>query len=623
IVIDKEDKNGNKYLCGYIVSERELTVSELKEHLLKNLPDYMVPAYFIILDKLPLSANGKADRKALSKLDTGGSINTGVEYAAATNEIEEQLVSIWQELLQLDKVGTNDNFFELGGHSLKAAILTGKIHKKFNTEITLTKIFKNPTIKELAKQIEQSGENIYSSIKPALKKEYYPISSAQKRLFILNRIESESTNYNLPTVMVVEGELQQEHFENTFKELIKRHESLRTSFDFIEGEPVQIVHEEIDFKVDYREAREEEVEAELKQLIRPFELNNAPLLRVSVIKTESDKYILTFDMHHIISDGVSMVVLVQEFIELYKGQALPELRIQYKDFALWQNDLLKSEAINKQKEYWLDLYKNDIPVINMPTDYPRPSMQSFEGDKISIELSHGIIEGLRKISMDTGTTLYMQLLAVYNVLLSKYTGQEDIIVGSPVVGRPHPDLENLIGMFVNTLTMRNHPEGNKSFKSFLEEVKQNSLNAFENQDYQFEQLIEDLKINKDLSRNPLFDTMLVLQNMSVPEMNIDKLSFKPYKFENKVSKFDITLEIVERPEQIIINIEYCTKLYRKSTIERLATHFVNIAEEVVENPYKKLCEIQMIAEEEKQLILGEFNNTKAEYQKDKTLYQLF
>ncbi len=621
IVIDKVDKNGNKYLCGYIVSERELTVSELKEHLLKNLPDYMVPAYFITLDKLPLSANGKADRKALPEPD--GSINTGVEYAAPANEIEEKLVGIWQELLQLGKVGINDNFFELGGHSLKAAILTGKIHKQFNAEITLTKIFKNPTIKELAQQIEQSGENIYSSIMPALKKEYYPISSAQKRLFILNRIESASTNYNLPTVMIVEGELNQEHFENTFKELIQRHESLRTSFDFIEGEPVQIVHEQVDFKVDYREAREEEVEAELKQFIIPFELNNAPLLRVSLIKIEPNKHILTFDMHHIISDGVSMVVLVQEFIELYKGQALPELRIQYKDFALWQNNFLNSEAINTQKEYWLDLYKNDIPVINMPTDYPRPSMQSFEGDKISIELSQGIIEGLRKISMDTGTTLYMQLLAIYNVLLSKYTGQEDIIVGSPVVGRPHPDLENLIGMFVNTLTMRNHPEGSKSFKSFLEEVKQNSLSAFENQDYQFEQLIEDLKISKDLSRNPLFDTMLVLQNMSVPEMDIDKLSFKPYKFENKVSKFDITLEIVERTDQIVINIEYCTKLYLKSTIERLATHFVNIANEVVENPYKKLCEIQMIAEEERQLILGEFNNTKAEYQKDKTLYQLF
>jgi len=621
LVLDKVDKNGNKYLCGYIVAERELTVSELKEHLMKNLPDYMVPAYFITLDKMPLSANGKADRKALPEPE--GSINTGVEYAAPENETEEKLVSIWQELLQLDKIGVNDNFFELGGHSLKAAVLAGKIHKHLNVEITLTKIFKNPTIKELAEQIKNSSENIYSSIKPVESREYHPISSAQKRIFILNKIEAASTNYNLPMAMVVEGELEKERFDETFKKLIQRHESLRTSFDFIDGEPVQIIHDEVDFTVDYRESAEDKLELELKQFIRPFDLNKAPLLRVGLIRTEPNKHILVFDMHHIISDGVSMVVLVQEFVELYKGNDLPELRIQYKDFASWQNDLLNSEIVNRQKEYWLDLYKNDIPVLNMPTDYPRPSMQSFEGDKISIELNQDLVERLRKVALNTGTTLYMQLLAVYNVLLSKYTGQEDIIVGSPVGGRPHPDLENLIGMFVNTLAMRNYPTGEKTFNEFLGEVKKNSLNAFENQEYQFEQLIEELKLEKDFSRNPLFDTMIVLQNMSVPEMNIDKLTFRSYKFENKVSKFDITLEVIERTEKIIINIEYCTKLYRKSTIEKLASHFVNIVKEVVDNPYKKLSQIQMIDDEEKKLILGEFNNTKADYESSKTLYQLF
>ncbi len=621
IVIAKEDNIKNKYLCAYIAGEAELNSKELREHLSNNLPEYMIPAYFIQLEQLPLTANGKVDRKALP--DPDGNITTGAEYVAPRNEIEEKLVSIWKEVLGLEKVGINDNFFELGGHSLKAINISAKINKELNVSVPLGEMFKTPTIKGLATYVKGTKQSIYSRIEPVEEKEYYPLSSAQKRIYTLQQFEENSTSYNMPMVMTLEGELDKSKLDEAFNKLIQRHEALRTSFEVIEGEPVQVVHKEISFEIEYTETDKEKAREIAIGFVKVFELSKAPLLRVALTKINDKEHILMLDMNHIISDGVSMGILTKEFMELYTGKDLAELKIQYKDFAVWQNKLFKSGEIKKHEEYWLKAFEGEVPILSISTDYQRPSIQSFEGDNINFELNKELTDKLKQIARETGSTMYMVLLSACNILLSKYSGQEDIIIGSPIAGRPHADLENIIGMFVNTLAMRNYPESNKTYKEFLTEVKTNSLQAFENQDYQFEELIDQLNIKRDLSRNPLFDVMFSMQNMDAGEIQIAGLKAKPCEVDNNISKFDMTITATELTQTIRIELNYCTKLFNRQTIENISKHLTNILDCVANNINLKLSEINMLTEEEKHKLLVEFNNTKAEYPKDKTLYQLF
>ncbi len=611
----------NKYICAYITGDREFTVSELREYLLKELPEYMVPSYFIQLEKLPLTANGKIDRKALPEPD--GSITTGAEYVAPESEIEDKLAKIWQEVLEIEKVGINDNFFELGGHSLKAINIVAKIHKVLNVSVPLREMFKTPTIKELANYVEGTSKSVYSRIEPVEEKEYYPLSSAQKRIYTLQQFEENSTSYNMPMVMTLEGELDKTKLEETFDKLIQRHEALRTSFEIIDGEPVQVVHKEVSFEIKYTEADKEKASEIAIEFVKTFKLSKAPLLRVALTKINDKEHMLMLDMNHIISDGVSMGILTKEFIELYDGKELPKLRIQYKDFSAWQNEMFKSGEIKKQEEYWLKAFDEEIPVLNLPTDYQRPSIQSFEGDSISIELSEELTGKIKQIAKETGSTMYMVLLSACNILLSKYSGQEDIVIGSPISGRPHADLENIMGMFVNTLAMRNYPESSKTFKEFLAEVKASSLSAFENQDYQFEELIDKLNITRDLSRNPLFDVMFTMQNMDTGELQIEGLRFKPYEIDNSIAKFDMTITAIELNKTIGISLNYCTKLFNKQTIENMSKHLTNILNSITNDTNLMLSKIEMLSEEEKHQVLIDFNNTKVDYPKDKTLYQLF
>ncbi|MBZ9636378.1 non-ribosomal peptide synthase/polyketide synthase [Clostridium sp. FP1] len=626
IVIDREDENGTKYLCAYLVAEKELTVGELRSYLSQNLPEYMIPSYFVQLEKMPLTPNGKIDRKALPKPD--GSIVTGTEYEAPRNEVEEKLVAIWKDVLAAERVGINDNFFELGGHSLKATTLVSKMHKELNVEVPLREIFKFPTIKGTSEYIESTEKSIYSSIEIVEEKEYYEASSAQKRMYLLQQFDLKSTGYNMPGVMMVEGRLNVERLEKSFAELIIRHETLRTSFETIEGKIVQRVNECVNFKldrfdVDCIEGTDKETDNIARDFVKAFELNKAPLLRVGLIKLEEDKHILMFDMHHIISDGVSMGILINEFSKLYEGNKLEQLRIQYKDYSQWQNDLLKSGIMQEEMEYWINRFKDEIPVLNMPTDFQRPLMQSFEGENISFKLDKGLTKDLKRISKETGSTVYMVLLSGVNILLSKYSGQEDIIVGSPIAGRPHTDLEKIIGMFVNTLAMRNHPEGSKTYEDFLKEVRGNALKAYENQDYQFDELVDKLNIPRDISRNPLFDVMFTMQNMDSGDIELKDLIFKGYKQENRIAKFDLTFVATEVEEEVIFELQYSTKLYKTETVERMVEHFVNIIKAITSDTNIKLSEIEMISGEEKHILLYEFNDTYADYPRDKTIHELF
>ncbi len=635
VAVDRVDASGNKYLCAYIVWNTVLTVTEIKGYLAGELPDYMIPTYFISIGEIPLTQNGKIDRKALPEPE--GNINTGTEYIAPRNETEAKLAEIWQEVLGIEKVGLHDNFFELGGHSLKATVVATSIHKRFNLEIPLREIFTNSTLMGLAEYIQKvQKSSVYTAIESVPAREYYALSPAQKRMYILNQFEEAGTSYNNPGAITIEGNLNPQRLEETFRRLINRHESLRTSFQVVNGEPVQKIHSESDpdvcaFQIEYWDInagnqpdnQDRFIREIISGFIKSFELKKAPLLKAGLIRLTADKHILLFDMHHIISDGISMGLLIKEFAGLYNHEILPELRIQYKDFSEWQNQLISSEVFQKQEAYWLHKFSGEIPVLELPTDYPRPVIQSFSGNRIGFTMSAAVTQKLNGLATQTGATMYMVLLAAYTTLLYRYTGQTDIIVGSPIANRTHADMQNIIGMFVNTLSLRNYPAGDKEFIEYLNEVKQNALDAYENQDYQFEELVEKLDLKRDVSRNPLFDTMLVLQNMEMAALEIPGLKFTPYQFENRVAKFDLTLTASETTNGIHVEFEYCTALFKQETIERMAGHFANILESVTGNPEVRLAAIEMLSDHEKKQLLYEFNDTRAEYPKDNTIDELF
>ncbi len=465
VVIAKEDSRGEVYLCAFIASQEKIAEVELQKYLLISLPDYMVPKHIVNLESLPLTLNNKVDRKALQEIVI--SIVSESDYVAPTTNIEEKLAKILVEILKKEQISIEDHFLQLGLHSLMAVTLVSRIYKEFNVKLPLHTIFQASTIKELAKLIESTEASLYSNIEAVVEKENvsvstYPVSSAQKRLYILNQLEEESTGYNMPKVLVLQGDFSYEHLDDAIIKLIKRHEALRTSFELRDREPVQVVHQDVEHKIDYVELDESEVFDYIKDFIKPFDLTKAPLLRTGLIKT-IDKYYLLFDMHHIISDGTSMGILINDFINLYIGNELPKMRIHYKDFAIWQKRLFSSETFKSQEEYWLNTFAEEIPILNLPTDYPRPRVMDFTGDTVRFNFDSKLTSRLNQLALLNGTTLYMVLLAIYNLLLSKYTGQEDIIIGSPIAGRSHADLDKVIGMFVNTLAMRNYPTYKKSF----------------------------------------------------------------------------------------------------------------------------------------------------------------
>ncbi|MBP2656774.1 MAG: amino acid adenylation domain protein, partial [Firmicutes bacterium] len=621
VVIAKEDAFANNYLCAYFVAGEELTTTELREHLAQELPDYMIPSSFVQLANMPLTSSAKIDRKALPEPE--GRINTGTEYLAPANEREKKLVALWEEVLGAEKVGMNDNFFDLGGHSIKAIALVNRIYKEFGAEIGLQEVFKAKTVKELSKIIDGMAQNSYAAIQPVQDQAYYPVSSAQKRMFILQQFQNSDTAYNMPAVFTVEGGLDIERLEGALSNLVQRHETLRTSFEVIGGEPVQRIHKEVEFAIDLIPGDAKSLLDITIAFVRPFDLSKAPLLRVGLVELAENKHVVLCDMHHIISDGVSRGNFIRELMSLYEGRRLQELKIQYRDFSAWQNKFRATEAFKRQEEYWLNVFAGELPALNMPTDYLRPAIRSLEGDRLGFTLGEEVTAGLNKIAGQTGTTLYMVLLTAYNILLSKYTGQADIVVGVPIAGRSHADLENIIGMFVNTLAMRNYPEGTKSFKEFLQEVKDNAIAAYDHQAYQFEELVDKLAVTRELNRNPLFDTMFVLEDTDKVAMEVENLNFVPCKFENKISKFDFTLQASERNNCLEFVFEYYSKLFKKETVERMGRHFISILQCIIKQPQIKLAEIEILSEAEKKQILSGFNNTKADYQKDKTVQELF
>jgi len=613
VVIDRGEGSSEKYLCAYIVPGKTLDTADVREFLARILPGYMIPAYFVQLDKIPLTSNGKVNRKALPS----PGLTVGEKYEAPRDEIETKLVEIWSDVLSLGTVviGIDDNFFDLGGHSLRATVLTSKIQKELNVKVPLVEVFKSPTIKELARYIRTASQEAYTGIEPVEKKEYYPLSSAQGRFYILQEFTPESTAYNMTAVHRLEGNLDKEKFEESVKMLIKRHETLRTSFQSINGRPVQRVHEEMEFEIQRHTMSAMHHTDIIQGFARAFDLTKAPLLRLGLMKISPNQHLLMFDMHHIITDGTSMSLFLKEFMTLYSGGKLSPLTLQYKDFSQWQHDHLVSGKLKKLEEYWLKRFKGGAPVLNMPTDFPRPPVQSFDGDKSDFTIEKSLTADLKHLIKETGTTLYMVLLAVYNILLSRYTGQEDIVIGTTIAGRHHPDLQQIIGLLIETLVQRNFPAGHLEFKTFLEMVKKETLEAHENQAYPFREIIRLVGADSEVSRNPVFDAMLIVQNFEAAAFQLEGLHFLPYQPDEKeiqhTSKLDFTIEAMENEARgdIRFTLEYCTRLYRRETMERFARHYIDIIGEVTANPTVRLADIEVIDETEKQQLLETFNDT--------------
>ncbi|MCP5052699.1 MAG: AMP-binding protein, partial [bacterium] len=652
VVVDvkaKKDRGGDRHLCAYIVPCREAPdkstgqwTDTLINYLSAFLPGYMIPVYIVLMESMPLTSSRKVDRNALPEPGITGIMEK--EYMAPRDEPETQLAGIWAGILGAETVGIDDNFFQLGGHSLKAAVMIANVHKQLAVKIPLTDVFTTPTIRGLANVIRRlKGEpdfpaaDGFIAVEPAEEREYYPLIPAQKRLYILYRLDPSITGYNMPYVVVLKGTFLRQRVEESFRGLIRRHDSFRTSFLMVSGQPVQRVHPEVEFEIEYVDltARgSDENGNPLELFVRPFDLERPPLLRVAVLRKSEEQHILMLDMHHIITDGASHPIFVSDFMALYQGHIPAPLPLQYKDFCLWYHrdtEERRGKGTLKEREtFWLDCFEDEVPVLSLPYDYPRSPVQSFEGHSIGFLPGEEVAVNLRALALKENVTLYMLLLASFNILLSRLSGQEDVVVGSPVAGRNHADLQQIIGMFVNTLALRNYPAGSLGFSTFLREVKRSALAAFENQDYPFENLVERVTVNRDTGRNPLFDVMFVLQNTATgtgkqPGNQPPDLTMEPYGFETKISKFDLTLNADEAGDRLYFSLEYCTRLFNEETVRRFARYFREILAQLamLKDPGIPLCEIDILSAEEKEQLLVDFNRTETAYPQDKTLHGLF
>ncbi|MNW48024.1 Gramicidin S synthase 2 [compost metagenome] len=459
----------------------------------------------------------------------------------------------------------------------------------------------------MAEAINRMEQAEHVSIPAAEESDYYPVSSAQKRLYIVQQTEGAELSYNMSGALLLSGPLDRARFEAAFRGLIARHETLRTGFELIDGEPMQRIHPQVDFAVEYRQATEEEAEGIARQFVRPFDLEQPSLLRVGLVQLTNERHILLFDMHHIISDGISINIVIDEFIRLYSEETLPPLRIQYKDYAVWQQSVAQRERMKRQEAYWTNVLSGELPRLELPTDFARPAIRSFDGAVLSLVIDKERSEGLQRIAEETGSTLYMVLLAAYTILLYKYSGQEDIIVGAPIAGRTHTDVEPLIGMFVNTLAIRSYPAGEKMFLSYLEEMKETTLQAYEHQDYPFEELLEKVQVAWELSRNPLFDTVFVLQNTDDRSIGeIKELTVEPFMEYQTIARFDLTLELkVEKDGTLSGQFEYCTKLFTSNMVRHFAEDLLTIISQICEQPCVLLNRIALARDAEQEQFLEE------------------
>ncbi|MEO1427763.1 MAG: amino acid adenylation domain-containing protein [Cyanobacteria bacterium J06633_8] len=642
VVITTSDVGSNKRLIGYVVCKESLTNQELRDFIKQKLPEYMVPSIFVFLDTLPLTPNGKVDRKALQATDTDiYEIERETEYIAPRNHTEETIANIFGEVVKVQNVGIHDDFFSLGGNSLLATQLISRLKVAFDLEIPLGLIFESPTVAQLeAKFTELRTKNSslnLSSIQPRTENGQLPLSWAQERLWFLDQLEGSNAIHNISGGLRIKGNLDINALQLALSEIVNRHEVLRTSFQKEDGKPIQVIHPQATINIDLvdleqLEATEREnfVQQQAKlEANTPFNLEIAPLIRSSLLKLSSTEYVLLLTMHHIVSDGWSMGIFIEEVCSLYKaftqGEPTPlvELLIQYADFAIWQRQYLSGDLLQTQLNYWLSQLNGAPSLLQLPTDRPRQGLQTYQGSEKSFTLNADLTQKVKTLSQSSGTTLFMTLFAAFATLLYRYSGQSDITIGSPIANRNRNDIEPLIGFFVNTLVLRSHFEDNPSFESLLAQVRETTLKGYENQDVPFEKLVEAIQPQRDLSYSPLFQVMFILQNAPIGEIELPGATLSNLEKESASSEFDLTLSITETDGALKCEWEYSTDLFDASTIERMAGHFENLLSAIVENPSQKVSNLNLLGETERRQLLVDWNDTATEYPKHKSIHQLF
>jgi len=611
-VIARTDSAGDKAIYAYYTSDRKISPADIREELSRKLPVYMVPSYIMQIESIPLTSNGKLNKKALPEIET----RTTIEYIPPRNETEEKICEIYSGILNVERVGIKDNFFELGGHSLRATRLVNRIEAETGSKIDLKYVFSHPTPEQLA-VIAAGGSDEYIPIPKAEEKEYYPMSSPQKRTYLIQHMQPEAVTYNTPTNIRLYGEVDAEALRTALQKMIDRHEILRTAFVLEEGEPVQKIQPDAEAEFEYINSEADDAVL-IDEYMKPFDLSKPPLVRMKLVK-KKPYYLLMIDMHHIISDGMSAEIFIRELSALYNGKKLKPLTHQYKDYSEW----MRTRDISQQKEYWIKQFEDEIPVLEMPTDFVRPQEQSSRGDIIIRNYGKESSRKIKKFASENKVTDYMVFLAAAMVTVSKYSRQEDIVIGSPVSGRTHRDTEDMLGMFVNTLAMRGKPEKNKSFSEFLNEIKESCFKAYENQEYPFEELIEEINVPREISRNPLFDVLLAMENNEEARISLKGVAEETAELNDKAAKFDLSFIIMYSDDEYRFMLEYCTDLYRKESADNILKHFISILEQVMKTPEIKLGRVETVTDDERRLILNEFNATDKEYPRDRTVIELF
>jgi amino acid adenylation domain-containing protein len=622
----RETRAGENRLVAYVVPGpgTQSMESALRDYLRAKLPSYMVPGSFVELQALPLSPSGKLDRRALP---APSDERPGLEsrYVKPRSPVEEKLARVWSELLGVEPIGVYDDFFELGGHSLLATQLVSRVREAFGVELALRDLFRAATVAGLAEVIDQTPSRARAHpIQRIQRGAERPLSFAQQRLWFLDQLVPGNSFYNLPAAVRLEGPLDIPVLKRALSEIVRRHEALRTTFPMVEGRPVQRVVPAARLPVSVVELSglsDEEREAEAERLSvaeaqRPFRLATGPLVRAVLLRFGPGEHLALLTMHHIASDGWSMGVFVREAGELYEAFAqgrpspLPELPVQYGDFASWQREWLHGEVLEKQLSYWKQQLA-DVPVLRLPADRPRPAEQSFRGTIYPVELPEDLLHSVKELSSREGVTLFMTLLAGFQALLSRYSSQKQIVVGSGIANRNQTETEGLIGFFVNMLVLRTDLSGEPSFREILGRVREVCLGAYAHQDLPFEKLVDELQPDRDLGREPIFQVIFELQNFPLPSLTAGGLTLTPLRVDWKTAKYDLSFYLWEHSDQLSGFVEYSTDLFDHSTIGRMVGHYRKILEAIVENPDQKLSEPTLLEADEELLLAADWGKGRA------------
>ncbi|QSQ23764.1 non-ribosomal peptide synthase/polyketide synthase [Pyxidicoccus parkwayensis] len=643
VVALREDAPGDKRLVAYVVPRpgEQAEPQSLRAALLSRLPDYMVPAAFVSLESLPLTTSGKVDKKALPAPEGAHAVASS-EYVAPRTDLERRLAAIWSELLDVEQVGLHDEFMSLGGHSLLATQVMARIRANFGVELPLRVLFESATLEKLATQLEAAvtsgsrGPKL-PPLERASREQPLPLSFAQQRLWFLEQLEPGRSTYNMPAAIRVEGPLDVAALERCLTELVSRHEVLRTTYRTQGGEARQVIGaptaqslRRVDLGALPTAAREVEAQRLAREEgERPFDLATGPLLRATLLKLTDTEHLLVVVMHHIVSDGWSITVLIRELSALYaafvQGQPspLPELAVQYADYAVWQRQWLVGEELERQLSYWKQQLAGAPPVLELPTDRPRPSVQSFRGTSLPLGFSKELSGELKALAQREGVTPFMLVLTVFQVLLHRYSGQDDVSVGSPIAGRRLAELEGLAGFFVNSLVLRTRMVGNPTFRELLKQVRETTLGAYAHQDIPFEKLVEDFQPERNLSHSPLFQVWFHLDEPRLADFRTGDLTMRVLEGTSDVVKFDLALFLTDYPEGIAGTFDYNTDLFDESTLARMAAHLGMLLEGVVASPDTRVSELSLQTEAQRQQVLVEWNEARRELPAPALVHRLF